>query len=53
MMEKYGVSFEDLPPSDEQLRIIKDICKRTGMEYFIPKNAQEAIDFIEKTSSKE
>lgn len=48
MMEKYGVSLSDLPPSDGQLKLIKELCQKTGTKYFVPKNAEEANELIKK-----
>lgn len=48
MMEKYGVSYEDMPPTDEQIRELKKICLAKGIDYTMPKTATEAMELIEK-----
>lgn len=50
MMEKYGVSYEDVAPTDEQLRELKKLCLAKGIEYKMPKTANEALKQIEKLS---
>lgn len=50
MMEKYGVSYDDVPPTDEQIRELKKICLSKGIEYKMPKTAREAVEQIEKLS---
>ena len=50
MMEKYGVSYDDVPPTDEQIRELKKICLAKGIEYKMPKTATEAMEQIEKLS---
>lgn len=48
MMEKYGVDMETLPPTDDQLREIKKLCKQASCSFIMPKNRDEANDIIEK-----
>jgi hypothetical protein len=52
MIEKYGVAQNELPPSDEQLRQIKKLCKEAGKPYSVPKNAEEADKLIEKLAAE-
>lgn len=47
MMEKYGVSREDLPPTSEQM---EKLAKLKAKE--IPQNAQEADELIFKYLDK-
>lgn len=50
MMEKYGVSFETLPPTKEQKEELEKLAKegKISVEKSIAKNRQEAEDLILK-----
>lgn len=52
MMEKYGVSMEELPPTDEQLKLLSAMLLHKSAIYSAPKNRQEAEDMIEKLSAE-
>ena len=46
MMEKYGVDMSNLPMTDEQIRIIRELSKVASFE--APKNRKDAESIIEK-----
>lgn len=47
MMEKYAVSLEDIPPTDDQIRTIRELKKSyDGFIGGIPKTASEADELI-------
>lgn len=50
MMEKYGVSLENLPPTKEQMEDLRKISKTLDeneiQKIGVPKNRQEAEDLL-------
>jgi hypothetical protein len=50
-MEKYGVDFKDLPPTDEQIRQIVAFSKKAGEPYIKPANREDADRVLEKLSN--
>lgn len=48
MIEKYGISLEEIPPTDDQLRVLKKIMVSKNEEFYIPKTAAEAEELINK-----
>lgn len=48
MIEKYGVSYDDVPATDDQIREIKELSKKLGLSFIMPKTAKSAVEVIEE-----
>lgn len=42
MMEKYGVSFDDLPPTEDQVQTLLKLAVDLGITYTAPQSRAEA-----------
>ena len=42
MMEKYGVSFDDLPPTEDQVQTLLKLAVDLGITYTAPHSRAEA-----------
>lgn len=45
--------MNNLPPTDDQIRVIQKLCKIDKMAFTMPQNRQEADEVIEKLAGED
>ena len=46
MIEKYAVDLTEIPPTDDQIRVLKKLYLEVGEDFCMPKTASEAEEEI-------